>query len=90
MWQAILEFLRREGAAGATVIRGAAGYGATSKIHKVCIVDLAVDLPLLLEWVDTQQRLHALLPRSAEMLPGGMITTDPVTAHSYRLRAPQP
>jgi PII-like signaling protein len=84
LWSALLDFLRQEGAAGATVIRGVAGYGAHSKIHTASIVDLSTDLPLVLEWIDTEDRVAELLPRIEAMLQGGMITTDPVTIVRYQ------
>ena len=84
LWSALLDFLRREGAAGATVSRGIAGYGAHSRIHAASIVDLSSDLPLVLEWIDTADRVEALLPTIEEMLQGGMITTDPVTIIRYQ------
>lgn len=84
LWSGFLEFLRQEGAAGATVTRGIAGYGANSKIHSASIVDLSADLPLILEWVDTEELVERLLPTIEEMLPGGLITTDPVTIIRYQ------
>ncbi len=84
LWSALLEYLRQEGAAGATVMRGIAGYGAHSKIHAASIVDLSADLPLMLEWVDTEERVTRLLPTLEEMLQGGMITIDPVTIVRYQ------
>jgi PII-like signaling protein len=84
LWSALLEYLRREGAAGATVTRGLAGYGAHSKIHAASIVDLSADLPLVLEWVDTEERVERLLPTVETMLQGGLITTDPVTVIRYQ------
>ena len=57
LWSALLDYLRREGAAGATVTRGVAGYGAHSMIHTASIVDLSADLPLILEWVDTEDQV---------------------------------
>lgn len=84
LWSAILELLRREGAAGATVTRGLAGYGAHSKIHAATLVDLSSDLPLVLEWIDDEERVTRLLPTIEEMLQGGLITTDPVTIVRYQ------
>ncbi|HZS01912.1 MAG TPA: DUF190 domain-containing protein [Chloroflexota bacterium] len=85
LWSALLEYLRREGAAGATVMRGIAGFGAHSRIHTASLVDLSSDLPLVLEWVDTQERVEALLPGLAAILEGtgGLLTTDPVEIHRY-------
>jgi uncharacterized protein len=84
LWSALLEFLRREHAAGVTVTRGIAGYGANSKIHAANIVDLSADLPLVLEWVDTEELVQRLMPAIEGMLPGGLITTDPVAIIRYQ------
>jgi PII-like signaling protein len=84
LWSALLELLRHEGAAGATVTRGMAGYGANSVIHAASIVDLSADLPLVLEWVDTEELVQRLLPTIEAMLQGGLITTDPVTIIRYQ------
>ena len=84
LWSALLEYLRREGAAGATVERGLAGYGAHSKIHASSIVDLSSDLPLVLEFIDSEATVERLLPAIIDMLQGGMITTEPVTVVRYQ------
>jgi protein CrcB len=85
LWAALLELLRAEGAAGATVLRGVAGFGAHSRIHTARLVDLSSELPLVLEWVDTEERVAALLPRVTALLEGtgGLLTTDPVEVHRY-------
>jgi PII-like signaling protein len=85
LWAALLDLLRAAGAAGATVTRGLAGFGAHSRIHTARLVDLSSDLPLVLEWVDTEERVAALLPRVTELLEGagGLLTTDPVEIHRY-------
>ncbi|MGH2353148.1 MAG: DUF190 domain-containing protein [Chloroflexota bacterium] len=87
LWYALLDFLRREGASGATVSRGVAGFGAHSVIHTAHLVDISPDLPLVLEWVDADERVDALLPRLAEMIGGGLITRDPVQILHYRPHA---
>lgn len=84
LWSAMLDFLRSEGAAGGTVERAVAGYGAHSRIHAASVVDLSSDLPLILEWIDSEERVTRLLPRLTAMLDGGLITTDPVEIHRYR------
>jgi PII-like signaling protein len=73
--RALIERLRREGFAGATVIRGVAGFGAASVIHTANIVDLSGDLPVLIEVVDDQERIDKLLPILDEMLTGGALVT---------------
>jgi uncharacterized protein len=83
LWSALLEALRRQGAAGATVTRGLAGYGAHSVIHAATLVDLSADLPLVLEWVDTTEQVERLLPVLLGMLTGTLVTTEPVTIRRY-------
>jgi uncharacterized protein len=85
LWGALLDYLREQGAAGATVTRGLAGYGAHSRIHTASIVDLSSDLPLVLEWIDTEERVEQLLPGLGAILEGtgGLLTTDPVEIHRY-------
>jgi PII-like signaling protein len=91
LWAAFLDYLRREGASGATVTRAMAGYGAHSRIHAATLVDLSADLPLVLEWVDDAATVDRLLPGLVAMLDGGLVTTDPVdivryTAHAHKPR----
>jgi PII-like signaling protein len=73
--RALLERLRREGFAGATVIHGIAGFGAASVIHTAGIVDLSADLPVLVEVVEDQEHVDRLLPILDEMLTGGALVT---------------
>ncbi|MSQ15807.1 MAG: DUF190 domain-containing protein, partial [Dehalococcoidia bacterium] len=70
LWSALLEYLRKEGAAGATVMRGVAGFGAHSRIHTASLVELSADLPLILEWVDSSERVESLLPGLITILEG--------------------
>jgi len=72
---ALLERLRREGFAGATVIRGVAGFGATSVIHTTHLVDLSADLPVVVEVIDDQEHVDRLLPILDEMITGGALVT---------------
>ncbi len=73
--RALLERLRKEGFAGATVIRGMAGFGASSVIHTANLVDLSADLPVLIEVVDDEEHIHKLLPILDEMVTGGALVT---------------
>jgi PII-like signaling protein len=73
--RALLERLRREGFAGATVIRAMAGFGATSVIHTMNIVDLSADLPIVIEVVEDQEHIDKLLPILDEMIGGGALVT---------------
>lgn len=73
--RALLERLRREGFAGATVINGVAGYGASSVIHTANLVELSQDLPVLIEVIDDEAHVDKLLPILDEMVTGGALVT---------------
>ena len=73
--RALLERLRGEGFAGATVIHGVAGFGASSVIHTTSLVWLSSDLPVLIEIVDNDEHIERLLPILDEMLIGGALVT---------------
>ena len=73
---ALLERLRREGFAGATVFRGVAGFGANSVIHTTHLLEMSSDLPIVIEVVDTEERVEALLPILDEMLVDGFVTME--------------
>jgi PII-like signaling protein len=73
--RALLERLRREGFAGATVIHGSAGFGASSIIHTASLVELSSDLPVLIEVVEDQAHVDQLLPILDEMITGGALVT---------------
>jgi len=73
--RALLERLRKEGFAGATVYRGIAGFGAASVIHTSHILDLSSDLPIVIEVVDDDAHVEKLLPILDEMIGGGALVT---------------
>jgi uncharacterized protein len=73
--RALLERLRREGYAGATVIHGTAGFGASSVIHTAGLIELSSDLPVLIEVVDDEAHIERLLPILDEMVTGGALVT---------------
>jgi PII-like signaling protein len=80
---ALLELLRARGLAGATVLKGAAGFGANSVIHTASILRLSEDLPLVIEVVDTEQHLEAALPEVDRLMSGGLITMEKVRVLRY-------
>ncbi len=82
--QAILELLRSRHFAGATVLRGIAGFGATARIHTDQVLRLSVDLPIVLECVDTEEKIEAILPELDAMIGGGLITMEKVKVRVYR------
>jgi PII-like signaling protein len=73
--RALIERLRREGFAGATVIRGVSGFGARNVIHTVSLVDLSADLPVVIEVVEDDEHVQRLLPILDEMLTGSALVT---------------
>lgn len=83
LYMALLQFLKREGAAGGTVLQGIAGFGAHSRIHTASIVTLSQDLPLRLEWVDQPDVVERLLPQVQQMVDDGLITVETVEVVQY-------
>ncbi len=83
LYEALVELLRQEGFAGATVIRAISGFGAHSVYHTQKLLDLSADLPLIVEVVDTQEKINAIMPRVDEMMAGGMITLEKATVLRY-------
>lgn len=83
LYMALLRFLKQEGASGATVMRGLAGFGAKSRIHTATILTLSEDLPLRLEWVDTPELVDRLLPPIRRMVNDGLITVEEIDVVQY-------
>lgn len=75
---AIMEYLRDSCVAGATVTHAIEGYGVHSNIHTASILRLGVDLPLIVEVVDTEKKIRPLLPELREMVPNELITLQEV------------
>lgn len=90
LYIAIIERLRREGAAGATVLRGLAGFGAHSQIHTAGLEVLSANLPLVIEWVDHPERVARLLPEISRMVAEGLVTVETVEVVKYAHRALRP
>ncbi len=84
LYQAIVERVRGDGLAGATVIRGIEGFGAHSHLHTSRILRLSEDLPIVIEIVDTEERIAAILPLLDEMVTEGMVTIEPVHILTYK------
>ena len=85
---ALVERLRREGFAGATVFRGVAGFGAHSVVHTASILRLSEDLPVVIEIVDTEQHVERLTAILDEMVGEGLVTMEKVRVLKYAARAP--
>lgn len=84
LYQAIVETLREHGLAGATVLRGVEGFGAHSRIHTYRLLRLSEDLPIVIEAVDTAERIEAVLPILGEMVEEGLVTIEDVEVIAYR------
>ena len=80
---ALLERLRREGFAGATVFHGVAGFGAHSVVHTAQILRLSQDLPVVIEVVDTAEQMDRLVPILDEMVGEGLVTMEKVRVLKY-------
>jgi uncharacterized protein len=84
LYEAIVEMLRKERFSGVTVLRGVAGYGGSSVYHTDKILRLSQDLPIILEVVESTERIESILPRLDEMVEGGLITLEKVRVILYR------
>jgi len=84
LFEAIVERVRVEALAGATVIRGIEGFGASSHLHTSRILRLSEDLPIVIEIADTEENIERVLPILDEMVGDGMITVERVHVISYR------
>ncbi|HEX9820476.1 MAG TPA: DUF190 domain-containing protein [Methylomirabilota bacterium] len=83
LYAALLELFRAKGLAGATVLRGVAGFGPDSILHQASLLRLSADLPLIIEVVDTEERLQGVLPDVDRMMSGGLITMEKVRVVHY-------
>ena len=84
LYEALIERMRAKGLAGATVLRGVAGFGASSKVHSDKVLRLSLDLPLIIEVVETEEAISAILPDLDEMIGGGLITLERARVIMYR------
>jgi PII-like signaling protein len=84
LYEAIVLEARELHLAGATVLRGPMGFGAASRIHTAKILRLSMDLPIVIEIVDTDEKVQALLPFLDEMMGGGLVTLEKIKVIHYR------
>jgi uncharacterized protein len=90
LYEAIVHLLRERGMAGATVLRGIEGFGARSHLHTTRILRLSEDLPVLIEFVDGEERVRAILPELDAMVSDGLITLEKVQVIAYRASGKAP
>ena len=84
LYEAIVQLARKEGLAGATVLRGMEGFGADSRMHTPHILRLSEDLPIVVEIADRPERIEEFMPKLDEMVEEGMITREKVHITAYR------
>lgn len=89
LYEWIVRQARENGLAGATVLRGLEGYGAHSRLHKAKILRLSSDLPLVVEIVDTEEKIQSFLPLIDEAVSEGLATVERVEVHFYRSGKPE-
>ncbi len=84
LYWAIVQLLRKRHYAGATVTRGIMAFGASSRIHSAKFLELSLDLPIVIECVETQEKIDEILPELDAMVTGGLITLEKVKVITYR------
>jgi uncharacterized protein len=84
LYEAIVHLLRERHLAGATVFRGIMGFGASAGIHTEKVLRLSLDLPLVIECVDAEEKIQAILPAIDQMIGGGLITLERAQVIVYR------
>jgi PII-like signaling protein len=84
LYEAIVLAAREQHLAGATVLRGTMGFGKNSHLHTAKILRLSTDLPLVIEIVDSEEKINAFLPTLDNMIGGGLVTLEKVKVLHYR------
>ena len=84
LYEAIVLAAREAHLAGATVLRGPMGFGKASRLHTAKILRLSMDLPLVIEIVDGEEKINSFLPTLDQMIGGGLVTLEKVKVLHYR------
>lgn len=84
LYEVIVEEARKQGLAGATVLRGFLGFGAHSRIHTTKILRLSEDLPIVIEIVDVEEKIEGFLPLLDKLIREGLVTMEKVRVIAYR------
>jgi len=84
LYEAIVLKAREQHLAGATVLRGPMGFGKASRLHTSKVLRLSDDLPLVIEIVDSEEKINSFLPELDQMLGGGLVTLEKVKVLHYR------
>jgi PII-like signaling protein len=84
LYEAIVLKARELHLAGTTVLRGPMGFGKSSRLHTAKILRLSMDLPLVIEIVDAEEKIQSFLPVLDQMMQGGLVTLEKVKVIHYR------
>jgi len=84
LYEAIVNLARKEKLAGATVLKGCMGFGCKSHMHTAKLERLSEDLPMIIEIVDSEEKIMAFMPHLDEMVSEGLITLENVNVVMYR------
>lgn len=84
LFMAIVDELRLQGFAGATVLKGIAGFGIHQVLHSLRAIEVATDLPVLIEVAEADEKVRAVIPRLRDMIPAGLITLEKITMQLIR------
>lgn len=84
LYRYLVELFRKEEFYGVTVLRGIAGFGKTSRVHTPSILRLSTDLPVVVEVVDSHEKIEEIKPVLEEIIKGGLVTEEDVTICFYR------
>ena len=84
LYEAIVYLAKKEGLAGATAIKGFLGFGCKSHMHTAKLLRLSEDLPVIIEIVDSEEKIQKFLPKLDEMVKEGLITLEKATVVMYR------
>jgi PII-like signaling protein len=84
LFEWIVRKAREQGLAGATVLRGLEGFGAQSRLHTAKILRLSSDLPVIIEIVDTEEKIETFLPLIDDAIDEGLVTVEKVQIRFYR------
>src|SRR5207249_10354186 len=90
LYETIVLKARESHLAGATVLRGPMGFGKSSRLHTAKILRLSMDLPLVIEIVDSEEKIRAFLPVLDQMMRGGLLTLEKVNVIDYRASTDSP
>ena len=86
LYEAIVLKAREMHLAGSTVLRGPMGFGKSSRLHTAKILRLSMDLPIVIEIVDSEEKIQSFLPVLDKMMGGGLVTLEPIKVIDYRAK----